>query len=150
MLFLSSRYHTFEIRERRRANVRAECTKNAIQSCERAMGLARAAWRATVDVFRQELECRDLIPGMVAGIQTFGELVHFHPHKRVAAEKQTDMRTADLWLFQCQSAGPLGQVLNSLLLFEAGRFWIERIPGIQDGQNCANHSVSRPKSVSPS
>ncbi|MDA7903326.1 transposase [Mariniblastus sp.] len=43
-------------------------------------GLARAAWRATVEVYRQELKRGELIPGMVAGIQTFGELVHFHPH----------------------------------------------------------------------
>ena len=42
--------------------------------------LARAAWRATVEVYRQQLKRRDLIPVMVAGIQTFGELVHFHPH----------------------------------------------------------------------
>ena len=43
-------------------------------------GLARAAWRATVEVYRQERKRRDLIPGMVAGLQTFGELIHFHPH----------------------------------------------------------------------
>jgi len=42
--------------------------------------LARAAWQATVEVYRQELKRRDVIPGMVAGIQTFGELVNFHPH----------------------------------------------------------------------
>ncbi len=43
-------------------------------------GLARAAWRATVEGYRQQLKRGDLIPSMVAGIQTFGELVHFHPH----------------------------------------------------------------------
>jgi hypothetical protein len=33
-----------------------------------------------VVVYRQQLKRGDLIPGMVAGIQTFGELVHFRPH----------------------------------------------------------------------
>lgn len=42
--------------------------------------LARAAWQTTVAVYRQGLGRRDDIPGMVAGIQTFGELINFHPH----------------------------------------------------------------------
>ena len=42
--------------------------------------LARAAWQATVEVYRQVLGRSDAKPGMVAGIQTFGELIHFHPH----------------------------------------------------------------------
>ena len=41
--------------------------------------LARAAWRAVVDVHRQLLG-RDVKPGMVVGIQKFGQLIHFHPH----------------------------------------------------------------------
>ena len=36
-----------------------------------------------MEVYRQQLKRGDLIPGMVAGIQTFGELVHFHPHIHV-------------------------------------------------------------------
>ena len=42
--------------------------------------LARAAWQATVEVYRRVLGHRDVTPGMVAGIQTFGQLIHFHPH----------------------------------------------------------------------
>jgi len=42
--------------------------------------LARAAWQATVEVYRRVLGRRDVTPGMVAGIQTFGQLIHFHPH----------------------------------------------------------------------
>lgn len=42
--------------------------------------LARAAWLATVEVYRQALGHSYVKPGMIAGIQTFGELVHFHPH----------------------------------------------------------------------
>ncbi len=42
--------------------------------------LARAAWLATVDVYRQLLDRPDAKPGMVAGIQTFGQLIHYHPH----------------------------------------------------------------------
>ncbi len=42
--------------------------------------LARAAWESVVEVYRQVLQRDDVVPGMVAGIQTFGELIHFHPH----------------------------------------------------------------------
>jgi hypothetical protein len=42
--------------------------------------LARAAWMAVAEVYRQVLGRDDVIPGMVAGIQTFGQLIHYHPH----------------------------------------------------------------------
>jgi hypothetical protein len=42
--------------------------------------LARAAWESVVEVYRRVLQREDVTPGMVAGIQTFGELIHFHPH----------------------------------------------------------------------
>jgi hypothetical protein len=42
--------------------------------------LARAAWQATVEVYRKVLKLGDATPGMVAGIQTFGELINYHPH----------------------------------------------------------------------
>ena len=42
--------------------------------------LARAAWLTVAEVYRQVLDRDDVTPGMVAGIQTFGELIHFHPH----------------------------------------------------------------------
>ncbi len=42
--------------------------------------LSRAAWQTAVEVYRQVLGRRDALPGMVAGIQTFGELINFHPH----------------------------------------------------------------------
>jgi transposase-like protein len=42
--------------------------------------LARAAWQATVEVYRRVLKRGDVTPGMVAGIQTFGELINYHPH----------------------------------------------------------------------
>ncbi len=42
--------------------------------------LARAAWESVVEVVRDVLGRDDLVPGLIAGIQTFGELVHFHPH----------------------------------------------------------------------
>ncbi len=43
-------------------------------------GLARAAWQTIVQVFNHALDREDIVPGMIAGIQTFGELLHFHPH----------------------------------------------------------------------
>lgn len=42
--------------------------------------LARAAWESVVEVYRQVLQREDVLPGLIAGIQTFGELLHFHPH----------------------------------------------------------------------
>ncbi len=42
--------------------------------------LARAAWESVVKVVRDVLGRDDVVPGLIAGIQTFGELFHFHPH----------------------------------------------------------------------
>ncbi len=42
--------------------------------------LARAAWLAVTEAYRHVLQREDVVPGMIGGIQTFGELVHFHPH----------------------------------------------------------------------
>ena len=47
--------------------------------------LARVAWESMVVVYRQLLGQEDVSPGMIAGIQTFGELVHYHPHIHVIA-----------------------------------------------------------------
>ena len=47
--------------------------------------LAQGAWESVVDVYRQLLGEDDVSPGMIAGIQTFGELVHYHPHVHVIA-----------------------------------------------------------------
>jgi ribosomal protein S27E len=37
--------------------------------------LARAGWETVVEVYRSELGHDDVLPGMIAGIQTFGQLV---------------------------------------------------------------------------
>jgi hypothetical protein len=42
--------------------------------------LPRLAWQTVLEVSRAVLDRRDVCPGMVAGIHTFGQLVHFHPH----------------------------------------------------------------------
>ena len=42
--------------------------------------LAQAAWSTVVEVYRDVLQRQDVTPGMAVGIQTFGELVNFHPH----------------------------------------------------------------------
>ena len=46
---------------------------------ERLGGLARAAWENIRDVYRAVLGRDNIVPGVVAGIQTFGELIHWHP-----------------------------------------------------------------------
>ncbi len=47
--------------------------------------LAQAAWSTVAEVYRDGLQRQDVTPGMVAGIQTFGELVTFHPHMHAIA-----------------------------------------------------------------
>jgi hypothetical protein len=42
--------------------------------------LARLAWQTVLEVQRAGLGRRDVVPGMVGVIHTFGQLVHFHPH----------------------------------------------------------------------
>ena len=42
--------------------------------------LCRRAWETIVEVYQAVLNRDDVIPGMVGGIQTHGELVHFHSH----------------------------------------------------------------------
>ena len=39
--------------------------------------LARAAWEAIIEVYRTLLGRDDVLPGAIAGIQTFGELAHY-------------------------------------------------------------------------
>lgn len=70
--------------------------------------LARAAWHTTLEVYRQMLKRRDVVPGLVVGIQTFGEWVHFHPHIHAIA---TDGAFTPDGTFLC-----LPRINNSLLL----------------------------------
>ena len=42
--------------------------------------MALCAWETLLQVYRTVLGRDDLVPGMIAGIQTFGELAHWHPH----------------------------------------------------------------------
>ena len=48
-------------------------------------GLVPAAWETVVEVFRSVLGRDDVLPGAIVGIQTFGDLIHFHPHLHVIA-----------------------------------------------------------------
>lgn len=42
--------------------------------------LPKLAWEATVEVYRAVLGRKDVVPGMVAAIQSFGSLMTWHPH----------------------------------------------------------------------
>ncbi len=42
--------------------------------------LPRLAWETVLEVQRAVLDRRDVTPGMIAAIHTFGQLLHFHPH----------------------------------------------------------------------
>ena len=42
--------------------------------------LPRLAWEVIREVYQAVLDRDDVIPGMIATVQTFGELAHFHPH----------------------------------------------------------------------
>ena len=41
--------------------------------------LMRLAWETIRQAYREALGRDDVVPGMIAGIQTFGGLAHFHP-----------------------------------------------------------------------
>ena len=42
--------------------------------------LPNLAWKTIREVYRAVLERDDLVPGGIITIQTFGQLIHFHPH----------------------------------------------------------------------
>ncbi len=42
--------------------------------------LAHAAWETVRDVFVDEIGYEGAFPAMIAGVQTFGDLINFHPH----------------------------------------------------------------------
>ena len=42
--------------------------------------LPKLAWEVIKEVYQKVLDREDVIPGMIAAVQTFGELAHFHPH----------------------------------------------------------------------
>jgi hypothetical protein len=47
--------------------------------------LPRLAWQTVLEVYRAVLDRRDVVPGMVASIHTFGQVLHFHPHLHALA-----------------------------------------------------------------
>jgi len=47
--------------------------------------LCRCAWNCVKAETRRLLGGRDVVPGMVAGIQTHGQLLHWHPHVHALA-----------------------------------------------------------------
>ncbi len=55
--------------------------------CDRGLlgQLAQAAWSTVAEVYRDVLQRQDITPGVIAGIQTFGELIHVHPHVHAIA-----------------------------------------------------------------
>ena len=65
--------------------------------------LARCAWLATRDVYRQALGRNDVTPGLIAGIQTFGELIHFHPHIHALVSDGVEMIRVDQRLWRKES-----------------------------------------------
>ena len=42
--------------------------------------LARLAWQTVLEVYRVALGRDDVVPGAASAIQTFGQLIHWHPH----------------------------------------------------------------------
>jgi hypothetical protein len=48
-------------------------------------GLMRLAWETISQAYREALGRDDVVPGMIAGIQTFGALAHFNPHVHTIA-----------------------------------------------------------------
>jgi len=71
--------------------------------------LARAAWDTIVEVYRTVLGRDDVLPGAIAGIQTFGELAHYHPHLHVIA---TDGAYTPDGTFTCLPPMDTNRLLN--------------------------------------
>lgn len=46
--------------------------------------LCRAAARTVITVYRAAGARPDAVPGLVGAIQTFGQLIHWHPHPATA------------------------------------------------------------------
>ena len=42
--------------------------------------LAQLAWETILETYRDLAGDDDALPGMIAGIQTFGQLLHYHAH----------------------------------------------------------------------
>ncbi len=42
--------------------------------------LCRAAFESVNEVMQLEMDTKNCVPGMVGAVQTFGDLVHWHPH----------------------------------------------------------------------
>ena len=42
--------------------------------------LPRLTWQTVLEVYRAVIDRQDVMPGMIAAIHTFGELLHWHPH----------------------------------------------------------------------
>jgi hypothetical protein len=42
--------------------------------------LIHASWETVREVFLEEVDYEEGFPAMVAGVQTFGDLINFHPH----------------------------------------------------------------------
>jgi hypothetical protein len=58
--------------------------------------LAYLAWETIIETDRDLTGDRDALPGMIAGIQTFGELLHFaQPRKRLQMEKTSGVYRPD-------------------------------------------------------
>jgi len=72
-------------------------------------GLARAAWETIVEVYRTVIGRDDVLPGAIAGIQTFGELVHYHCHIHTIA---TDGAYTPDGTFMCLSPLETNRLLS--------------------------------------
>ena len=42
--------------------------------------LPKLAWEVVCEIYKAVLDRDDIVPGMIAAVQTFGELAHFHSH----------------------------------------------------------------------
>ncbi len=42
--------------------------------------LIHAAWETVNEIYSEEIVMGEAFPGMIAGIQTFGDLINWHPH----------------------------------------------------------------------
>ena len=47
--------------------------------------LSKCAWKVLSDYLKESVSVKDVIPGVVVSIQTFGDFINFNPHLHIVA-----------------------------------------------------------------
>jgi len=93
-------------------------------------GLCRAAYDTVREVMQLEIDEEDYVPAMVSAVQTFGDLVHWHPHiHAIAAEGvfSKDGSFVSVHSYRIEHAREIWRNKVFDLLFDAGLLSLDTI-----------------------